>query len=217
MPRTLTVAALQAAYGADQPVWRQYLHTLGQFLTGHFGYSLQAGVPVREGLATNLPPTLRLAALGLAAAVVWVGAVRWRAAAVPTLFLHSPRSTERRAVAWEIPGWRGVARMAGSHLRARGRRLVLRQGHSSSMERMGPVGRSVVPWWSMFLAKVAWAAVRPMWPLGPGAVSRLVGSIRVGGRRRRCRRVVLTTRRWSVGWVTALGRTWVLCTHVRHR
>ncbi|MEX8194648.1 ABC transporter permease [Comamonas guangdongensis] len=64
------IAEIQAAYGADQPVWRQYLHTLGQFLTGHFGYSLQAGVPVSQGLATNLPPTLRLAALGLVAALL---------------------------------------------------------------------------------------------------------------------------------------------------
>ena len=48
------IADIRAAYGADQPVWQQYLHTLAQFLTGHFGYSLQAGVPVSQGLATNL-------------------------------------------------------------------------------------------------------------------------------------------------------------------
>ncbi|WP_280191467.1 ABC transporter permease [Delftia sp. PS-11] len=62
------IADIRAAYGSDQPVWQQYLHTLGQFLTGHFGYSLQAGVPVSQGLATSLPPTLRLAALGFATA-----------------------------------------------------------------------------------------------------------------------------------------------------
>src|SRR5258708_6841629 len=60
------IADIRAAYGSDQPVWQQYLHTLGQFLTGHFGYSLQAGVPVSQGLATSLPPTLKLAALGFA-------------------------------------------------------------------------------------------------------------------------------------------------------
>ncbi|MEG0540557.1 MAG: PAS domain S-box protein, partial [Comamonas sp.] len=64
------IAEIQAAYGTDQPAWRQYLHTLGQFLTGNFGYSLQAGVPVSEGLTTNLPPTLRLAALGLTVALL---------------------------------------------------------------------------------------------------------------------------------------------------
>ncbi len=96
------IADIQAAYGADQPVWRQYLHTLGQFLTGHFGYSLQAGVPVSEGLATNLPPTLRLAALGLAAAlllalglalaasVVRVRAVRALLQSLPSLFVSIP-------------------------------------------------------------------------------------------------------------------------------
>jgi peptide/nickel transport system permease protein len=96
------IADIQAAYGADQSVWRQYLHTLGQFLTGHFGYSLQAGVPVSEGLATNLPPTLRLAALGLAAAlllalglalaasVVRVRAVRALLQSLPSLFVSIP-------------------------------------------------------------------------------------------------------------------------------
>ncbi|MDH0050419.1 ABC transporter permease [Comamonas terrigena] len=96
------IADIQAAYGADQPVWRQYLHTLGQFLTGHFGYSLQAGVPVSVGLATNLPPTLRLAALGLAAAlllalglalaasVVRVRAVRALLQSLPSLFVSIP-------------------------------------------------------------------------------------------------------------------------------
>ena len=96
------IADIQAAYGADQPVWHQYVHTLGQFLTGHFGYSLQAGVPVSVGLATNLPPTLRLAALGLAAAlllalglalaasVVRVRAVRALLQSLPSLFVSVP-------------------------------------------------------------------------------------------------------------------------------
>lgn len=96
------IAEIQAAYGTDQPAWRQYLHTLGQFLTGNFGYSLQAGVPVREGLATNLPPTLRLATLGLAAAlllalglalaasVVRVRAVRALLQSLPSLFVSIP-------------------------------------------------------------------------------------------------------------------------------
>ena len=96
------IAEIQAAYGADQPVWRQYLHTLGQFLTGHFGYSLQAGVPVSQGLATNLPPTLRLAALGLVAAlllalglalvasVARVRMVRMLLQSLPSLFASIP-------------------------------------------------------------------------------------------------------------------------------
>ncbi|MFD2754546.1 ABC transporter permease [Comamonas terrae] len=96
------IAEIQAAYGADQPVWRQYLHTLGQFLSGHFGYSLQAGVPVSQGLATNLPPTLRLASMGLAAALLLAvglallaSLVRWRPVrallqSLPPLFASIP-------------------------------------------------------------------------------------------------------------------------------
>lgn len=96
------IAEIQAAYGTDQPVWRQYLHTLGQFLTGNFGYSLQAGVPVSQGLATNLPPTLRLATLGLvtaallatalaiAASVAKVKPVRVLLQSLPSLFVSLP-------------------------------------------------------------------------------------------------------------------------------
>ncbi len=59
---------IRASYGVDQPIWRQYLHTLGNFLTGNFGTSIQAGVPVWDKLAVNLPPTLELAGLGFLAA-----------------------------------------------------------------------------------------------------------------------------------------------------
>jgi peptide/nickel transport system permease protein len=64
------IAEIRAAYGADLPFWEQYLKTVGNFLTGNFGYSIQAGVPVSQQLATNLPPTLLLASLGFVAAVV---------------------------------------------------------------------------------------------------------------------------------------------------
>ncbi|MDR0225759.1 MAG: ABC transporter permease [Burkholderiaceae bacterium] len=82
------IADIRAAYGADQPVWQQYLHTLGQFLTGHFGYSLQAGVPVSQGLATSLPPTLRLAALGLATAALLAAALAAAASLAPLAWLR---------------------------------------------------------------------------------------------------------------------------------
>jgi peptide/nickel transport system permease protein len=58
------IAQIRAAYGVDGPLWQQYLHAIGNFLSGNLGYSVQAGVPVSEQLAENLPPTLRLAALG---------------------------------------------------------------------------------------------------------------------------------------------------------
>ncbi|KAB2897551.1 MAG: HD domain-containing protein, partial [Burkholderiaceae bacterium] len=83
------IAEIRAAYGADHPVWQQYLHTLGQFLTGHFGYSLQAGVPVSQGLATNLPPTLRLAALGFTAAALLAVALAAAASLAPLAWLRN--------------------------------------------------------------------------------------------------------------------------------
>lgn len=83
------IADIRAAYGADQPVWQQYLHTLGQFLTGHFGYSLQAGVPVSQGLATSLPPTLRLAALGFSTAALLAIALAAAASLAPLAWLRN--------------------------------------------------------------------------------------------------------------------------------
>ena len=55
------IADIRAPYGADLPLWERYLSTVGQFLTGNFGYSIQAGVPVSKLLLTNLPSTLLLA------------------------------------------------------------------------------------------------------------------------------------------------------------
>ena len=83
------IADIRAAYGADQPVWQQYLHTLAQFLTGHFGYSLQAGVPVSQGLATSLPPTLRLAALGFSTAALLAIALAAAASLAPLAWLRN--------------------------------------------------------------------------------------------------------------------------------
>lgn len=96
------VADIRASYGADSPLAEQYLHTLVNFLSGHFGYSVQAGVPVSQSLATSLPPTLRLAGLGflLAAALAVVLAVLSTTArgawlrevirSLPSLFISVP-------------------------------------------------------------------------------------------------------------------------------
>jgi peptide/nickel transport system permease protein len=64
------IAQIRASYGADGPIWQQYVHAIGNFLSGNLGYSVQAGVPVSEQLATSLPPTLRLAILGFLLASV---------------------------------------------------------------------------------------------------------------------------------------------------
>lgn len=58
------IEEIRIAYGADAPLYRQYLAALGNVLTGHLGYSIQRGVPVAEAIAANLPATLRLTVLG---------------------------------------------------------------------------------------------------------------------------------------------------------
>ncbi|MGV3678487.1 MAG: ABC transporter permease [Acidovorax sp.] len=83
------IADIRAAYGADTPVWRQYLHSLTGFLTGNFGYSVQAGVPVSQGLATNLPPTLRLASFGFATGLLLAVALAFAAQLAPLRWLRS--------------------------------------------------------------------------------------------------------------------------------
>lgn len=96
------IADIRAAYGADHPLWERYGHTLWNFLTGNFGYSMQAGVPVSQGLATNLPPTLRLATFGFAVALLLAVALAfvsnltrfaWLRSAIqslPSLFVSVP-------------------------------------------------------------------------------------------------------------------------------
>lgn len=96
------IADIRAAYGADHPLWQRYAHTLWNFLGGNFGYSMQAGVPVSQGLATNLPPTLRLATFGFAVALLLAVALAfvsnltrfaWLRSAIqslPSLFVSVP-------------------------------------------------------------------------------------------------------------------------------
>jgi peptide/nickel transport system permease protein len=96
------IAEIRASYGADLPIWEQYLKTVANFLTGNFGYSIQAGVPVSQQLATNLPPTLLLASLGFVAAVlltmalaalsnmVGMGWLRSSLQSLPSLFISVP-------------------------------------------------------------------------------------------------------------------------------
>ncbi|MQB41088.1 ABC transporter permease [Rhizobium sp. ICMP 5592] len=64
------LADIRAAYGADGSVFQQYFHTIWNFLTGDFGYSLQAGVAVSTQIAANLPSTLLLAGFGFLVAAI---------------------------------------------------------------------------------------------------------------------------------------------------
>ena len=64
------IAEIRTSYGADSPVLVQYAQALRNTLTGDFGYSVQAGVPVADQLRTALPPTLRLTGCGFALAAL---------------------------------------------------------------------------------------------------------------------------------------------------
>ncbi len=96
------IAEIRAAYGADLPIWERYFRTLANFLTGNFGYSIQAGVPVSQQLQVNLPPTLQLASLGFLTAIILTIAIAalsnvvgmsWLRTAIqsmPSLFISVP-------------------------------------------------------------------------------------------------------------------------------
>jgi len=96
------IAEIRQSYGADSPLWSQYLHTLGNTLTGDFGTSVQAGVPVGHALLANLPPTVWLAGFGFALAVLLAVAIAalsslaafaWLRSAIqslPSLFVSVP-------------------------------------------------------------------------------------------------------------------------------
>ncbi|MCF6691220.1 ABC transporter permease [Raoultella terrigena] len=96
------IAEMRLAYGADSPLWRQYLHSLQAMLSGDFGYSLQAGIAVNALLASNLPQTLSLAlpafiaAIALAFTLAFAArlpGLRWLSNALqslPVLFISLP-------------------------------------------------------------------------------------------------------------------------------
>ncbi|MCS3431442.1 ABC transporter permease [Klebsiella sp. BIGb0407] len=80
---------IRAAYGDNTPVWQQYLTTLGNMLRGDFGYSVEAGVSVSQLISTNLPPTLRLAALGFISAIVLAVIIAAASTLTPLRWLRS--------------------------------------------------------------------------------------------------------------------------------
>ncbi|WP_425845833.1 ABC transporter permease [Agrococcus sp. TSP3-2-1] len=66
---------LRTVYGTDRPVWEQLWTSATGFLTGDLGTSLQSGAAVETLLATALPSTLTLAALGFLAAIALAVAI----------------------------------------------------------------------------------------------------------------------------------------------
>ncbi len=93
---------LRQAYGQGSPLWQQYLHTIGSFLTGNFGDSLENGAPISTLVATAFPSTALLAAFGLLFAVILALAIAFLSSLVrfgwlrdllqslPSLFIAVP-------------------------------------------------------------------------------------------------------------------------------
>ena len=65
-----TLAAVRAQLGLDQPLPVQYLHFVGNALTGDLGRSTRTGTPVTEMIGTTLPVTLQLAVYAMIIAVL---------------------------------------------------------------------------------------------------------------------------------------------------
>ena len=96
------LADIRAAYGADGSLLQQYGHSIWNFLSGNFGYSLQAGVAVSSQLAVSLPSTLLLAGFSFLLAVVLAigiailanisgfGWLRGLVQSLPSLFISVP-------------------------------------------------------------------------------------------------------------------------------
>ena len=83
------IASIRIAYGADTPAWEQYLHTLGGYLTGDFGYSTQYGTPVLRLIGEALPETLALAGWGFLLAVTLAFGLAFLATLAPFAWLRS--------------------------------------------------------------------------------------------------------------------------------
>lgn len=82
------IADIRSSYGADTPLFLQYVDSLSGFLTGNLGYSVQAGVPVVDQLAATLPSTLALAGLGFLAATVLAIAIAFLSSLAPFAWLR---------------------------------------------------------------------------------------------------------------------------------
>ncbi|WP_449282985.1 ABC transporter permease [Leucobacter sp.] len=63
------IAEIRESYGIDRPLVVRYFESIGAFLRGDFGYSVQSGAKVSELIAEALPSTLALASIALVSAV----------------------------------------------------------------------------------------------------------------------------------------------------
>ncbi|GAA2725961.1 MULTISPECIES: ABC transporter permease [Streptomyces] len=68
-PDPATAARIRAELYLDQPLWKQYVHYMGQILTGDFGTAFN-GQPVTELMGTAFPVTVRLTLVAIAFEIV---------------------------------------------------------------------------------------------------------------------------------------------------
>ena len=66
---TEQITEIRESYGIDRPVILRYFESIGAFLRGDFGYSVQSGAKVSDLIAEALPSTLALASIALVGAV----------------------------------------------------------------------------------------------------------------------------------------------------
>jgi peptide/nickel transport system permease protein len=59
------IARVEAIWGLDDPVWRQYLTFVGNLARGDLGVSMSSGVPLTRLLFEKMPPTIELALIAL--------------------------------------------------------------------------------------------------------------------------------------------------------
>jgi peptide/nickel transport system permease protein len=64
------VAAYEAKWGLDQPLWKQYLIYMGNLFKGDLGNSIRTGRPVLEDLGQYFPATLELSVFAMIIAIV---------------------------------------------------------------------------------------------------------------------------------------------------
>lgn len=85
--------ALVAYYGLDQPLWQQYLRSLGHLFQGDLGFSITTGLPVSDLIGSALPSTLALTSLALVIGLVLAAVIGVAAQYAPWAWLRSAASS----------------------------------------------------------------------------------------------------------------------------
>ena len=93
------IAAFRAAWGLDEPLWRQYLSYFGAIVNGDLGMSMRDRRPALDLVLERLPDTLRLMLPALAVKIViGVPAGIWAA-------LHRDSAVDRGTMALSVLGY----------------------------------------------------------------------------------------------------------------